>query len=258
MTDARMLLALPVLFVAMTDAAASETSNTEIDVCHFIAEQQMEQSWHTQLPGTYGVRGDFLRNYFVRYGWFDLDGDGIAEHVTKAETNGTMGGEAYDYSLSSVHATPRKFHPADFPEAVLPEDIADYLDENRVTLGEAFLPFKGRFYDVRFGDEGGAFVVAAFYYLRGGAQRAACLFRNQVTPSGWSLADSPPEFTADRDAVWQLADKTAIVKIDHATRCRQIPHRLRTIRSISREVHPPGLLAWHQRLQGHLDGRFRQ
>ena len=116
------------------------------------------------------------------------------------------------YTLSSVRQTPRKFHPADFPEAVLPKDIADYLDENRVTLGEAFLPFKGRFYDVRFGDEGGAFVVAAFYYLSGGAQRAACVFRSQVTLTGWSLADSPPEFTADRDAVWQLADKTAIVE----------------------------------------------
>ena len=205
-----MLLAVPLLLVAMTDARASETANTEIDVCHFIAEQQMAQTWDTLLPGTYGVRGDFLTNYFVRYGWFDLDGDGIAEHVTKAETNGTMGGDAYGYSLSSVRKPFDPFDPANLPAAVLPEDIANYLDDNRPTFGEAFLPFKGRFYDVNFNDEGGAFVLDALYYQRGGAQRAACVFKNQVTLSGWSPADSPPQFNADRDAVWRLADESAI------------------------------------------------
>ncbi len=210
LTGMRMLLAAPLLLVAMTDARAGETANTEIDVCHFIAEQQMEQTWQTQLPGTYGVRGDFLTNYFVRYGWFDLDGDGIAEHVTKAETNGTIGGDAYDYSLSSVHKTSDTIDPADLPAAVLPQDIANYLDDNRPSFGEAFLPFKGRFYDVNFTDEGGAFVLDALYYRRGGAQRAACVFKNQVTLSGWSPANSPPQFKTDRDVVWELADKSAI------------------------------------------------
>ncbi len=137
------------------------------------------------------MRGDFLRDYFVHFGWFDLDGDGIAEHVTQSWATGSMGGDAYDYALSSVREPFDPSDPANLPDAVLPEDIARYLDDNRLTLGEAFLPFRGRFYDVTFADEGGAFVVAALYYLPGGAQRAACVFQNQVALSGWLPADSP-------------------------------------------------------------------
>ena len=118
-----------------------------------------------------------------------------------------MGGDAYDFSLSSGPADADR---TDLPTAGLPADVARYLDDNRLTFGRAFLPFKGRFYDVNFQDEGGAFVVSALYYLPGGAERAACVFTNRVTLSGWTRAASPPEFDADQDAVWRLADRGAV------------------------------------------------
>ena len=210
MMAVRLELATLFLFLAATCTAAFGADTAGPDVCHFIAKHQAAQSWMTEFPPAYGPRSEFLNDYFVRYGWVDLDGDGIADHVTRQQMTGTMGGDAYDTTLSSVGKASPKGDPATALAAGLPESLAKYLDDNRLNFGEAFLPFKGRFYDVHFQDEGGAFVLDALYYQRGGVQRAACVFKNHVTILNWSPSGSPPQFKADEDVVLRRAGEREI------------------------------------------------
>ena len=198
-------LAATLLFTGGARAQWDGQTDEAVDVCHFIAQGANEGRF-SPPPGNDREGTRFLQNYFVHFGWLDLDGDGIAEHVTRAQVNGTSGGDAYDYSLSSDKGESDKIAPQRFPAS-----IDTYLEENRFTYGEAFLPFKGRFYDVEFTDEGGAFPISASYYMRGGARRTACVFRNHVEIDGW-VGVSPKEFEADEKT---LPDETINKIIEH-------------------------------------------
>jgi hypothetical protein len=192
MIIARILVAA---FLLATVANAQAADNA--DLCHFIADHQAALSWPTRLPGDFGERrSSFFRDYFMGTGSFDLDGDGIVEEIKQGLT-GTAGGDAYDYTLSSWGKAPNSGNGF----SLLPKNIGDYLDENRFTFGEGFLPFNGRIYDVTFQDERGAFVVEAHYLLPGGGQRYACVFRNQVKLESWSPGTALPAFRADIRAV---------------------------------------------------------
>jgi hypothetical protein len=206
MIVARHLIALLVLAIT-TAAHAQEPGKAAPDVCNFIAGHQADMNWPTNLPGDYGARrSSFFNDYMVRFGWLDLDGDGIGEEVKQSEINGTMGGDAPMYTLSSA-GTGRE-PGSGF--SLLPKDVGDYLETKRFTFGEGFLPFRGRIYDVTFEDERGAFPVDVSYFLQGGGSRYACIFRNRVEISYWNGANYMPRWKADVAAVAPRPGVTAL------------------------------------------------
>ena len=199
-----LLLSSGALLAAVVPARADPTPPYK-DVCTFIADQESRNRWPTAAPGSDGIfprpqANPFLSNDFVRVGYFDVDGDGIPEWVTNQESTGTMGGDAYSFTLSSQPANPPPL-PDKINEAViksLPPALADFYSMNGpIGFGEAWLPYGGRFYDVEFSDEGGAFVLDAMKYDIGGARRFACIFQNDVTEENWTSMFPPGEFKQD-------------------------------------------------------------
>ena len=151
------------------------------DVCDYIARNQAHIEWPSPQPFR-AADNTFLKDHFVRYGFFDLDGDGIAEHVVRQQNNGTMGGDGYDFTLSSAKpGQPPPDPAADLDIKALPPASAERYSNIVLDFGEAWLPYDGRFYDVAFSDESGAFVQNARYFKLGGAEPYACVFENDVS-----------------------------------------------------------------------------
>src|ERR1700712_161193 len=160
------------------------------DVCDDIAYSQLRQRWETSTPAA-SNEYRFLRDNLVRNGVFDLDGDGIAEHVVGPKYVAIWGG----YTLSSQ--SPLNYEPWKTPDPALPPQFAARVaNAGAPGMTYAWLPYQGRFFDVKFSDEGGAFVRDARYFLRGGAPRVACVFSNEAREYGWTNPEDMPDDVA--------------------------------------------------------------
>ncbi len=187
--------------VSLSDptSAADRKRPQYATVCDFIADKQSQQVYPTPEANSGADRNAFLAKYFVSYGLFDLDGDGIPEWVNPGVGGAAGGEDAYDFTLSSETGHPPHRFTIDKANIVPPEfDDEVYETGNR---GERWLPYGNRIYDVFFSDQGGAFVRHALYYVHGGGYHVACVFHDSAEVAYWSSAYPPAPFADDQKAL---------------------------------------------------------
>jgi hypothetical protein len=153
-----------------------------VSVCTFIEEGMRESGKAVrQFDGRFERSALFL-NYLVRYGDFDVDGDGIADSVREG-LMGTAGGDTYDLRLSSAD-----FRLNDYTSY---ESASGFDDLNSASgdqlrpawlYGRGWLPYRGRMFSLYFAEEG-ATLLRVVTYFEGPVEKIACVFDNMLTRS---------------------------------------------------------------------------
>ncbi|WP_238229649.1 hypothetical protein [Methylobacterium hispanicum] len=158
-----LLLALPAAAEAPPDGP--ETPAWAAEACRYAAAIPPER----------------IRDFTIRDGVLDVDGDGRFERLTGTSALGTMGGEAWE--------------AADDADRPLQWEDADDVGPD---FGQRWLPFRGRAFLLGFVEEAAGYLKRLSYVGSDGRLHAGCSFLTKVESL---LVATTPGFEATCDAI---------------------------------------------------------
>jgi hypothetical protein len=190
----------------------SAAKASEMNVCRFIVERVSDQEWFQGEPNEEphpGTGKDFGRDYLIHRGVFDIDGDGIFEQVDIDQTVGTAGGVRYgEIELSTLKGASR----TSLWDRMSSEELAFEDEYSRWSFGWAWLPYRGRWYEAGFADEGSSFATVVRYYDQAGLH-IPCVFENKVEELSWLWLQGSPA-GPDREIVPKPGDPFTTRRLD--------------------------------------------
>jgi len=154
------------------------------NVCEFVSREMGSRIWwpsygksgwaHASFvtdQGDTAAHGDFRDNYSVRYGVFDIDGDGRPDRI-----------QPTGYQMNSADT----FHII-YSTGIDGEWAKGELPGNRFTspMYEGWwLPYRGRMYELAFDDREGAYISTVAYFNAKG-KHLVCGFENKFADDFW-------------------------------------------------------------------------